>query len=131
MATFIETVETEVHNVFETIVKDVSYAETIIDNVLVNDIPIAETVAEIVYPPATDLLKILALIGGSLIAISNNSKATAALVANIITPGVNVTAEQAAEIAESAMKTAQATEASITEIEAQLKKGLSYIPKTA
>ncbi len=125
----VDQIEKDVHSVFTDIVSGTSYAENVITHVLKDDLPVAETVAEIIYPPADGMLKIIGLILGSLQAIGKNTSDTATIVANTVKPGTRISIEQAGAVALSAEKTYKGIEISIKKIEAELKKALAYIPK--
>jgi hypothetical protein len=131
VSNFVETAITDVKKVFNEIGIELPIAEKVIENVLTNDIPIAESVAEIVYPPADKFLEILSFIGGNLIAIAKASNDTTQVINGMLTNKTkNLSLQEADKLAKSAKTTYEATKASVDKIGQILHNGISYVPKS-
>ena len=131
VSNFVETAITDVKKVFNEIGIELPIAEKVIENVLTNDIPIAESVAEIVYPPADKFLEILSFIGGNLIAIAKASNDTTQVINGMLTNKTkNLSLQEADTLAKSAKTTYEATKASVDKIGQILHNGISYVPKS-
>jgi len=120
LSNFVTNVEKEVDVVFTDIVKGTSYAGEIIGNILTNAIPVAEAVVSVIDKPALVYVEMFAGILGDIKATAQNVNNTAALVAATVTPGANVSVEQATALATSAKTTYDATLASIEDISSKL-----------
>ncbi|MHB8569663.1 MAG: hypothetical protein ACYC97_05625 [Metallibacterium sp.] len=120
LSNFVVNVEKEVDVIFTDIVKGSSYAGEIIGNILTNAIPVAEAVVSVIDKPALVYVEMFATILGDIKATAKNVNTTAALVAATVTPGGNISTEQATALATSAQTTYDATLASITDISSRL-----------
>lgn len=131
ISSFVQKVIAGIHTVFIDLVKGLSYSEKIATDILTNDLPVAEAVAGMVYPPAEDFLSIIAQILAAIEANGKNASATAQLIASTITPGANVSVKQATAIVASAQMTEAATAASIADIKSKIQATFNYVPKAA
>ena len=131
VSNFVETAISDVKTAFKDLGIEIPIAEKVIENVLTNDIPIAESVAEIVYPPADKFLEILSFIGGNLIAIAKASNDTTQVINGMLTNKTkNLSLQEADTLAKSAKTTYEATKASVDKIGEILHNGISYVPKS-
>ena len=131
VSNFVETAISDVKTVFNDLGIEIPIAEKVIENVLTNDIPIAESVAQIEYPPADKFLEILSFIGGNLIAIAKASNDTTQVINGMLTNKTkNLSLQEADTLAKSAKTTYEATKASVDKIGEILHNGISYVPKS-
>ena len=131
VSNFVETAISDVKTAFKDLGIEIPIAEKVIENVLTNDIPIAESVAEIVYPPADKFLEILSFIGGNLIAIAKASNDTTQVINGMLTNKTkNLSLQEADKLAKNAKTTYEATKASVDKIGQILHNGISYVPKS-
>ena len=131
VSNFVETAISDVKTAFKDLGIEIPIAEKVIENVLTNDIPIAESVAQIVYPPADKFLEILSFIGGNLIAIAKASNDTTQVINGMLTNKTkNLSLQEADTLAKSAKTTYEATKASVDKIGEILHNGISYVPKS-
>lgn len=133
LSNFVTNVEKDVDAVFTDIVKGASYAGQIISHILTDAIPVAEAVVSVVDKPALIYTEVFAGILGDIQAAAKNISSTAALFSSTITPGANVSVEQATALANQAETAYQATLADIKDISSKLsalvKNSVVTVPK--